>query len=176
MKHTILNVVFFQTLWLVSVAGAGKGYWWPGLLVMAVFALYHFATTKWKKADAHLLLISVALGALADSAMVWFGLLRFEQAIPFAQFAPIWILLLWAGFALTLNHSMSFFQNRTGLAVFFGLIGGPLAYWVASHVWKAVQFRASDWIVYATLGAIWAIMTPLLLQVGFNLRVRYHPE
>jgi hypothetical protein len=173
---TLINVVFFQAVWLLCVGGAGKGYWWVGLPVMALFALYHFASTPWKKADAYLLLISVALGAIADSAMIWSGLLRFEQAVPFTQFAPIWILTLWAGFALTLNHSMSFFQNRTGLAMLFGLIGGPLAYWVAHKVWKAVQFGASDWIVYTVLAIIWAIMTPLLLQIGFNLRVRHHPE
>jgi Protein of unknown function (DUF2878) len=172
----LFNVIFFQLLWLVSVGGAGKGYWWVGLPVMAAFAIYHFSTTQWKRADAYLLLISVALGALVDSAMIWSGLLRFEQPLPFAQFAPIWITLLWAGFALTLNHSMRYFQNKTWPSILFGLFGGPLAYYVANHVWNAVHFESASWIVYTVLGLVWAIMTPLLLQIGFNLRIRFHPE
>jgi hypothetical protein len=167
---TLFNVVFFQALWLVSVGGAGKGYWWIGLPVLAAFCIYHFAVTEWKAADAQLLLIAVVCGFVADSALVQLNLVRFEQAFPWSGFAPVWIISLWAGFALTINHSMAFFQNKLPWAVLFGLLGGPLAYYIAANIWKAVTLTASPYSVYGALALVWAIMTPLLLQIGFNLR------
>ena len=167
---TLLNVVFFQVLWLTSVGGAGRGYWWLGLPVLAVFMIYHFSVSTCRKADAQLLLISVILGFIADTVLLQLGLLRFEQAVPSASFAPVWILTLWAGFAMTLNHSMSFFQTRPVWAVMFGFLGGPLAYYIAANVWKAVIFTAPPLHVYGALALVWAIMTPLLLSIGLNLR------
>jgi hypothetical protein len=169
---TLLNVVFFQALWLASVGGAGRGYWWLGLPVLAVFIGYHFFVSPCKKADAQLLLISVVLGFIADSALVQLGLLRFAQALPWDGFAPIWIVSLWAGFALTLNHSMSFFQTRPIWAVIFGFLGGPLAYYVAANVWKAAVFTAPALYVYGALALVWAVMTPLLLGIGLKLRTK----
>jgi hypothetical protein len=168
---TLLNVVLFQALWLITVAGAGRGYWWAGLPMLAVFVTLHFGfLTPWRRADAILLLASVMLGGVCDSVLAMADVLRFEQPIPSPSFAPVWILVLWAGFALTLNHSMSFFQRKPWYAALFGLIGGPLAYAVAAHVWKAVQFGQANWIVYSALAIVWAVMTPLLLEIGFTLR------
>ncbi len=154
------------------MAGAGRGYWWLGLPVLAAFIGYHFWISDCKKADAQLLLISIILGFIADSALVQLGLLRFEQALPWAGFAPIWIVSLWAGFALTLNHSMSFFQTRPALAVIFGFLGGPLAYYVAANIWKAAVFTAPALHVYGALALVWALMTPLLLGIGLKLRTQ----
>ena len=167
---TLLNVVFFQVLWLTSVGGAGRGYWWLGLPVLALFLIYHFSVSSCRRADAQLLAVSVGLGFLADSVLVQLGLLRFEQAVPWANVAPIWILTLWAGFALTLNHSMAFFQTRPVGAVLFGFFGGPLAYYFAANIWKAVIFTAPPLHVYGALALVWAVMTPLLLKIGLNLQ------
>jgi len=167
---TLLNVVFFQAVWLASVGGAGRGYWWLGLPVLAVFLIYHFSVSTCRKADAQLLVISVILGFIADSVLLQLGLLRFEQPVPWVNFAPIWILTLWASFALTLNHSMAFFQTRPVWAAIFGFFGGPLAYYVAANVWKAAVFTAPPLHVYGALALVWAIMTPLLLNIGLNLQ------
>ena len=167
---TLLNVVFFQVLWLASVGGAGRGYWWLGLPVLAVFLVYHFSVSTCRRADAQLLIVSVVLGFIADSVLLQFGLLRFEQPVPWLSFAPVWIVTLWAGFALTLNHSMSFFQTRPVWAVLFGFFGGPLAYYFAANVWKAAVLTAPSLHVYGALALVWAIMTPLLLKIGLNLQ------
>jgi hypothetical protein len=81
---TLLNVVFFQLLWLVCVGGAGRGYWWVGLPVMALFAAYHFKVTPWRVADGKLLLIAIVLGGIVDTLFVQLGLM-------------LWSLAYWAG-------------------------------------------------------------------------------
>jgi Protein of unknown function (DUF2878) len=165
----LLNVVFFQALWLTCVAGAGKGYAWVGIPVLIAFCAYHAYVSAWRKADFSLLAICVLLGGACDTLLLQLGLLRFEQPLPSTAFAPVWILMLWAGFALTLNHSMAFFKDKTTAAIIFGVLGGPLAYWVANHVWKAVHFTAPDWQVYGALAIVWGVLTPCLLALGSRL-------
>jgi hypothetical protein len=175
-NKTLLNVVFFQALWLSCVAGAGMGYAWAGLPVLLIFAAYHAKASAWPRADLALVLFSVVLGVLCDSALIQLGFLRFQQPIPSSEIAPVWIAMLWVGFAMTLNHSMAFFKTRLIAATVFGLLGGPLAYWVANHAWKAVTFTAPDWQVYTALAVIWAVLTPLLLRIGDWLIRRLEPS
>jgi hypothetical protein len=40
-----------------------------------------------------------------------------------------WMLALWVGFATALTGSLRWVIDRTWIAVAFGMIGGPLAYW-----------------------------------------------
>ena len=42
--------------------------------------------------------------------------------------APLWILCLWAAFALTLTRSLAWLMRRPWLAALLGALGAPLAY------------------------------------------------
>jgi len=165
----LVNVVFFQIVWIACVAGAGKGYAWAGLPVLIAFCIYHAYVTQTRKADFSLLAICVVIGGASDTLLIQLGLLRFDQPIPSTEFAPVWILMLWAGFALTLNHSMAFFKGKTAAAITFGVLGGPLAYWIANNLWSAVQFTAPDWQVFGALAIVWGLLTPVLLALGSRL-------
>lgn len=166
MTHLILNVLFFQILWHACVGGGGYGWWWLGIPVLAMFCAYHFRVSRWKLADFQLLLIAVVLGGIGDSVLSLANIVKFQTAVPFASMAPIWILVLWAGFALTINHSMAWFKDKFWAAVVFGLLGGPLAYYGAARVYKSVVITADPLLAYGVLAVLWAIMTPLLLQIG----------
>jgi hypothetical protein len=166
--NTLLNLVLFQLGWVCTVAGAGQGWWWAGPIGLVVFAAVTFTLTPWPRTDLALMCTACFVGLLVDSAYVQLGLMRFAEPVPFMTLAPIWILGMWMSFALTLNHSMRFFKGRLPLAALFGLIGGPLAYWVAEHKFAAVEMTASLWTVYLTLGLVWGVMTPLLLALASN--------
>jgi len=168
MKRWLPNVIGFQLVWLVSVAGAGMGLWWPGLLVLAMFGAWQIGSSQCPRADLKLVAVVVALGLLVDSAWIWMGLLRFSTPLPWDWLAPIWILVLWAGFALTLNHSLAALRQRPALAVAFGALGGPLAYWFAGSTWKAATFADGPW-PYLAIGLAWAVLTPALLWLAARL-------
>lgn len=165
MKRWLPNLIGFQLVWLSTVAGAGMGLWWPGLLVLAVFAAWQLGCSHCPKADLKLMLVAVTLGLLVDSAWIWLGLLNFASPLPWTWLAPIWILVLWAGFALTLNHSMAGLRSHPVLAVAFGALGGPLAYWIAASAWKAATVAEGPW-PYLAIGLAWALMTPALLYLS----------
>ena len=92
------------------------------------------------------------------------------RPVPWAAAAPVWIVALWMGFALTLNHSMAALKTRPWAAVALGVIGGPLAYLVAQNAWQAVTLSQPAWQPLAALALAWGALTPALLALGTRLQ------
>jgi uncharacterized membrane protein YvlD (DUF360 family) len=65
---------------------------------------------------------------------------------------------------------MDSLKRRPLLAVLLGLIGGPLAYWVAANVWNAVDLNGRALLGLAVIGLVWALITPLLLALAERLK------
>lgn len=165
---SIVNFVAFQIVWFAAVIGAANGMPWAGPVAALAFAVAHLAWTNDRAADLRLLLIALLMGLVADSLLTATGLLRFDSPWPSEHLAPAWILAMWAGFALTLNHSMAFLRGRWWLSALFGLVGGPLAYWGAAQGFGAVEFGESPVLALGVLALVWGIALPLLyaLQPG----------
>ena len=164
------NLVLYQATWVAAVAGAGRGLWWPGLIVLAVFAALQLSLSQWRRADACLFVGVSLLGFVLDSTFVQFGLMKFEAAVPWPGLAPVWMVALWTSFALTLNHSLAFLQARPMLSTLLGAIGAPLAYWAAGRGWDAVQFPLGVAPMLATTAIVWALLMPLLSRASLRLR------
>ena len=162
---TVGNVVGFQAVWIAAVAGAARGWWWAGPLALAVFAVAQLAASTQRSSDVRLLLISVPLGLLIDSVWVQMDWITFSAPLPTTQLAPVWIVAMWMGFALTLNHSLASLQSRKWLGAALGLVGGPLAYYAAANAWGAAEIRAGC-TPYLALALAWAVVTPMLLRAA----------
>lgn len=163
-------MVLYQATWLAAVAGAGQGLWWPGLVVLAVFAALQLGLGPWRRADACLFVGVSLLGFVLDSTFVQFGLMRFQAPVPWPSLAPVWMVALWTSFALTLNHSLAFLQNRPLFAALLGAIGAPLAYWAAGRGWHAVAFPLGAAPMFGTTAIVWALLMPLLSRAALRLR------
>ncbi len=167
--NVILNVVFFQITWMACVGGAAAGMWWLGPLILLAFCAWQLSVSRHRLADVQLMLIAGVIGMVADTLLVQAGLLRFAAPVPWPQLAPIWIIALWMAFALTLNHSLAALRSRLWLAAAFGLVGGPLAYWIAIRVWAGAEFSGSPMLALLALALIWAVVTPVLLMLATRL-------
>jgi len=124
----LVNFAAFQGAWFACVIGAAKG--WPGVGAAAGLALLalHFAWfTHDRRGDAILAAVAVAYGAVADSLASALGRIDYVAPLP-GGLAPVWILVLWAWFAATQQHSMTWLRTRPLLAVALGGVGGPLSY------------------------------------------------
>lgn len=166
----LANIVCFQLVWMVAVGGAAHGLWWAGPVAVVLFAAWQLPLSPAPRADLKLMIIIAGAGFVIDSALVLSGLLTFRTPVPWQFAAPAWIVALWAAFALTLNHSMEALKHRPLLAVLLGLLGGPLAYWVAARVWSAVELNASTLLSLSVIGVVWALITPLLLVLAERLK------
>ncbi len=163
------NVLGFQMVWLACVAGAGNGLIWTGPLAALVFAAVVFAYGGKAHEDLRLLAIALPLGFLLDSAFAASGWLRYSLAWPWLHASPLWIWAMWAGFALTLNHSLAFLRERPWLAAALGMFGGPLAYWTAAGAFDAVSFGAPVSWVLGALALAWGALLPLLFALDRRL-------
>lgn len=163
------NVVGFQAVWMASIVGAGQGLAWAGPLAAVLFVAAMLAFGGKRRQDLRMLAITLPVGIALDTAFAASGWLRYAEPMPWTFAAPVWIWSLWAGFALTLNHSMAFLRTRPWASAAFGLVGGPLAYWTAAGAFDAVSFGvAMPWVMVA-LALGWAAVLPLLFALDQRL-------
>ncbi len=153
------NLIGYQIVWFCAVIGAGSGLAWPGVAAAVVFIAAQLTVSATVRADLRLAGAAVLCGVALDGTLSALGWARYAaDAWP----APLWILAVWAAFALTLNHSLAYLRPRPWLAFVFGAVGGPLAYWGAARGWQPVQFDPPAWRATAALAAGWAVALPAL--------------
>lgn len=155
MKPIIVNALLFQVTYLAAVLGAAAGSAWLGVVPLALLAV-HVARHP-VAGDLRLTVGALAIGAVLG----WFwqasGLLVYASTEPFAGQAPAWIMVLWAGFALTLNHSLRWLTRHLGWAAVFGAIGSPLSYFSASRLGAAEFLAPTAWVLLL-IGLVWAAL------------------
>lgn len=150
-----LNIVGFQAVWLLCVYGAGNDYCLPGILAAIAFAGATLVFSPDPRKDLQTLALGLPLGALMDTLLLQTGILQFSHCTPLTGMAPIWILALWLGFALTLNHSLKRIYSNTLWLFLFGFIGAPIAYFMAAYRFNAMRLE-SDYITgFLAIGLVW---------------------
>lgn len=160
----IVNVVAFQIGWFACVLGAAHGWPWAGVAVAAAVVALHAARATRPAAELKLVASAVLVGLLWDSSLALLGWMGFAAGTLVEGFAPPWILALWALFATTLNVSLDWLKGRPLVAVLFGAIGGPLAYWGGSRLGAIVLVEPVPALI--ALSAGWAVITPLLAALA----------
>jgi hypothetical protein len=171
----LVNFFGFQSVWFLSLFGAGTQRSWLGAVALAAFTLWHFSTAANPRADLVLVAVACAVGFIVDTAFIQAHLLAYAEPLPFAAVAPYWILGMWINFALTLNGSMRWLHGRYLLAAGLGAIGGPLAYMAGVRL-GAAELLAGGTVVYGSLAVAWAIAVPLLVLATERVNRRWPPD
>jgi hypothetical protein len=157
--------VAYEAVWFITVIGAGHERAWPGLLAVAMFAVWRLRMSVRRPLELRLMALALGLGLLLDGGLADKGLLVYAAAWP-AGIAPAWILGLWLAFALTIVPLFGFLRGRPWLAAALGGIGGPLAYLGAARGWQAVRFTPPAWHALLWLSIGWGIALPLLVVLA----------
>ncbi|WLA02162.1 DUF2878 domain-containing protein [Xanthomonas translucens] len=171
----LANYVALQLLWLAAVIGAGHGLAWAGPAALALFALYQLQPRRRARGDATLMALALLLGAGVDTALAAGGWVRYAAALPPAPWAPLWILALWAGFALTFNHSLAWVMQQPWRATLFGAVFGPLGYVLAARGWQAVTLSAPLLHAVLALALAWAAALAVLSLATRRLSATAQP-
>lgn len=161
---TVANAVGFNIVWAATVFGAAAGLAWSGPLALAAFALMQFRLTAQPRYDLAAMTVFALAGILIDSAWSLSGALTYAAGWPSPNFAPVWLVALWAGFALTVGHSLSWLRPRPALAALFGFCGGGFSYWVGARI-GAVELAIPGWAYGVAVGICWAVALPALIQL-----------
>jgi len=164
-KNKIINAGLFQALWFSAVYGSAKGFVWPYLLFLVALCWWQLQPKRRAKSDIKLILISLCIGLVIDSAWINTGILEFTDKTPISWLSPAWILALWIGFALTINHSMSWLKIHPLLPALLGMISAPLSY-LAGKKFGAVVYNYDTLLVSAYIGLAWCIALPIIIQMS----------
>jgi hypothetical protein len=158
------NLLGYQLVWFIAVSEAGRGLWWPAVAAAVLFVAWQMVLSERPWAELCLLCAAVCCGVLGDGVLAlsgWASYAAPSVALPPGG-APIWILALWASFAMTVNHTLVYLRGRPWLALAFGAIGAPMAYFGAARGWQALVFEAPAWRGLSWIAFSWAIAMPLL--------------
>lgn len=156
----VLNALTFKFGWVACLAGGSV----VALLVALAFFAIHFRFVAPRR-EIILVLIVVAIGLVVDSIWLRIGLLVDPGG---SLLPPLWLICVWAIFAATLSHCLSWFQNRLPLAALLGAVVGPLSYLAGG---KLSDYSISEPLISQAikLGVGWAIVFPLVLFIAKKL-------
>jgi len=163
MNPQLINFVLFQIGWFSCVLGAANNLTTVGLVVGMFVILVHLIVSQYKLKETAIL-ISVTLAGYAwDSLLVKIGVFAY-RGTSFLSIAPIWIAVMWAMFATTLNSSLRWLQRRYLLAILLGAIFGPLAYLSASKLGAVTALiEPAAWLLQAVA---WGVLMPLMFLIS----------
>ena len=165
--NLLINVTAFKLGWLSSVFGGAQQLPWLGPLVVFLAVAIHLARAQRPSSEFMLIVSCGLIGAVFDSALVAAGWVTFPSGMVSESMAPYWIVTMWMLFGTTINLSMRWMRGRPLLASAFGFVGGPLAYF-GGHKIGGIQF-VDQTAAIAMLAIGWAIMMPVLMQLGERL-------
>lgn len=166
MNYNAINFVLFQIGWFACVLGAANDLHFLGVIVsFTVVAIHLYRSVNFLHEAAFIAAIAL-LGFAIDSGLVVTGYFSYENAV-LDQYAPMWIAALWALFATTIGHSMSWLFQRRVWATILGAIFGPLAYYSASKLGAVNLLQDGNGLYLQSL--VWAILMPLMLSLYGSL-------
>lgn len=165
---TVANAVGFNIVWFITVFGAAGGLAWAGPAALALFAIVQVSMAVRPRYDLAAMGVFAVAGLLIDSAWSLAGAVAYAAPWPSAMLAPVWLVTLWAAFALTIGHSLAWLRPRKGLAAMFGLLGGGFSYWMGARI-GAVELAIPGWIYAAGVGLCWAAVLPVLIHLTARL-------
>jgi len=158
-----INFIAFQIGWFSCVLGAANGMPWLGVLVVPlVVALAAFMAQN-PRQELTLALAAASMGFAVDSALIAFGIFRPVPYLTPAPFSPLWMIMLWANQATTLNSCLAWLRGRYLSGALFGAIGGPLAYLGGAKLGAATVPSTQALL---TLSIVWSAAFPALLAMA----------
>lgn len=163
----VLNVIAFQFGWFACVLGAAHDQPWLGSAVVAVLVAVHLATAIRPAVEVRLVAAALVIGVVWETLLLACGWIEYSTGVIWAGVAPLWIVMLWALFAITLNSSLGWLKGRLLVAAVFGAVGGPLAYWGGVRLGALVFVEPLFAVIALAVG--WAVLTPLLVVLAQRL-------
>ena len=156
------NFVLFQAGWFACVIGASyERSFWPVLATLAYLGVYVWRSPN-PSVELKLLIKAAILGVSADTLIVNLGYLSFNDSWLGSHIAPVWMWVLWALVASTINGSLSWLRGRMPLAAALGAITGPLSYEAGIRMGAGAWVPGHEITGFILVGVIWAASIPLL--------------
>lgn len=149
----IINVVLFQTCWLVAAFYSDYA-----ALVITVLLILHFVITPTRRLDSKILLMGL-LGAGIDQALISLNVINVNQ-----PFIPLWLVTLWLFLSVCLNHSLAWLVKlKTWQVAFLGSTFGTLSYIAALNLGAfTTSLPFYQFVIIEIL--VWFALLPIMVK------------
>jgi len=131
MKKKLLNLAIFQVGWAVCVIGGDLF----AIAYTITALLIHHRYVLEKNSEWQLVAIVTVVGSLWDMLMALSGMIYYTGSTFLG--IPIWLICLWALFATTFMHALSWLNRYIWAAAVFAALLGPASYWFGSELSEA---------------------------------------
>ena len=172
----LINVILFYLSWFACILGAAHGDGVQGPLIACLCFLIHLLL---KKVDwffeLKVGLIVMLIGSLFDSILPFSGILSFTTKEPsIIPIYPLWMMVLWLAFSSTLTGSLRWIQGKTGVAIIFGFLGGPMSF-IAAEQLGALTISTANGRSFSLLimGIIWGSILPVIICIPNKIRTNH---
>ncbi len=158
-RPAVVNYLLYQAGWFACVLGAAWGRPWLGSALGILPILAHVAASRRRADAAALALWTAAIGVAVDATQLALGTLRFDVGTVAAWLPPLWLVLVWAQFAMTFHFSLAWMPGHPLRAAVVGVLGGPLAFLGGARL-GVVALHPALWPSLLSLAATWAVAMP----------------
>lgn len=165
-----VNLLVFQLAWFACILGAGFGLPWLGVAVVVLSAIGHLAYVRFDRGWMALLVCAFLLGWVCDWMVLRTGAMGYPQHAHLLTEVPLWMPFMWVNIATTLHLSLGWMKGRYVLAMLFGFLGGPGAYFTGMKL-DAVLLGDDLLRSLLIIGVEWAIAMPLLIIIAEKFSV-----
>ena len=151
----LVNFALFQAAWFWGVL-APAGWDVVGVALVLAVHLKYFALAG----ETKFILLAVATGSVVDSLFSLGGVFVYNAAYTVwsVDFIPPWLMLLWAGFAMTINHSLSWLRRSKRIAAVMGAVAGPAAYLGGMAISDKLSLGVPAPVFVLCAAPVWAIL------------------
>jgi hypothetical protein len=155
--YALVNGLMFNITWFAIVTT-------ESMVVAPILAVLHLVVHFVVMGKGFIELKVVAqvtlIGVVLDQLLFYLNVFNVGglSALP-----PLWLSCLWPVLATTFMHAFAGLQCRYFMASALGAVGGALSF-IAGTGLTSVAFE-SDFFGPVIVGALWAVLFPLLLQI-----------
>jgi hypothetical protein len=160
----LANFVMFQVGWFACVMGAARGETLLGCGIMLVLVATHVMMSPDRRSEGVFIAIAAVIGLMVDCVIAAAGLVTLGGQPGVHPELVLWLLALWAGFAMTFNWSMSWLRGRPLAAGVVSAVAGPLAYLGGERL-GAVRLSEPAWPSLLALAVEYGVLVPLLFAL-----------
>ncbi len=163
----IINYLCFYGLWcLCATAGCEKRGEWVVLIVIAYLMFHLSVVSSSPKRETILLMALTLLGAMNESILAMVGVVSYARAYFGIAW---WTLSLWACFATTFWHTLSWLGSPLWRASVLGALAAPVCYAWLSRV-GVISFPLGVFPAMAAISMVWAGVLPLAFVVSRRIQ------
>ena len=99
----LYDLLGFKVCWVLCAFCSVWEKPYLGPLVTLIFIIGHLLIVNFNFRDIKIIIVSIILGFIIDTLFLNFDFVNYKNSI---NYAPLWIIAIWAGFSITLIYTL----------------------------------------------------------------------